>query len=98
MSRAEQDQKTVLSVLAFLSTCQNEREFALQDKLRVPEVILQPALTALAAAEYISIVPVGLKSDPAERTIKITSLGRAYFLERVGHLKTLVGLLDTEAG
>lgn len=96
MSNPERDQKTVLSVLAFLSTCQSERELVLQGKLQLPLAILRPSLKALAAAEYIRIEPVRLEGAQTDNVIKITSLGRAYFLERVGHLKALVDLLDTE--
>lgn len=96
MRKPERDQKTVLSVLAFLSTCQSERELVLQDKLQLPRAILGPSLKALAAAEYILIEPVRLEGAHADSVIEITSLGRAYFLERVGHLKVLVDLLDTE--
>ncbi len=98
MNKPVRDQKTTLSVLAFLSTCQSEYALALQDKLNVPRAILHPVLRALAAAEYVCMEPVVSGGVEVDSVIKITPLGRAYFLERVGHLKALVSLLDEKEG
>lgn len=92
----QQDQRIVLSVLAFLSACESERHFALQEKLDIPCAVLDPSLARLQAADYICVASTPLERAGEGHLYKITDTGRAYFLEKVGQLKMLIDLLGAE--
>ena len=96
MIEPQQDQRVALSVLAFLSACESERYVSLQKKLDIPGAALDPSLACLEAADYIAVTSTPLAGAEEDHLFKITETGRAYFLEKINHLKTLIDLLDDE--
>lgn len=88
------EKRCALMVLAFLSTCHNERLDALQDQLCLPMAMLTPCLQALKEAGYIRF-SFGA-ADKFQISVHITPLGQAYFVETTRHLRALVSLLDDE--
>ena len=96
MIKPQEDQRVTLSVLAFLSACESERYFSLQEKLDIPGAALDPSLACLEAADYIAVTSTRLAGAQEDHLFKITETGRAYFLEKISHLEALIDLLDDE--
>jgi len=91
------DQRTVLSILAYLSNCHSERVEVLEAILKVPMAVVRPALEGLKASEYVVITTEKSKRNRGD-IVEITQAGQAYFLERVTHLKNLIALMSDGPG